>query len=403
MPARADADALDLRALEASLRGSWERWLEDLGTIVGIDSGSYSPTGVNAVVDVMLRWMRERGWTVERHPCGPLPDGTELGDVLVGRLQGTGEGSILLIGHTDTVFADGVAAERPMRVEDGRAYGPGVCDMKGGLLVGLAAVGALREAGFDGFRQITFVVNPDEEIGSPGSGPLIRREATAHDVAFVLEAARENGAIVSARKGVTTGMVRLVGRAAHAGVEPERGRSALAAAAHLLLALQDLNEPMAGTSVNVGVLRGGTRSNVVAEHAEMEIELRATAAANQDAAEAKVRRLVATPWVDGVDAEVTLVREHHPMERTPAIGRLVELARGIARELGFELQDEATGGVSDANAIAAVGVPVLDGLGPIGGDDHSDKEWIDLETVPTRIALLAGLIAGVAGSKAALR
>lgn len=394
MPVRAET-ALDLPALEASVRASMERWVEDLGALVAIDSGSYSPDGVNATADVMERWLREDGWTVERSPCGPPGEGTELGDILVARLHGKGGRKVLLVGHTDTVFDDGVAAERPLRVEGGRAYGPGVCDMKGGLLVGLAAVRALREVGFDRYGELTFVVNPDEEIGSPGSTPVIIREATRHDVAFVLEAAREDGAIVSARKGVTTGLIRLSGRAAHAGVEPERGRNALAAAARLLLAVQELGDPEAGTTVNVGVLRGGTRSNVVPERAEMELEIRAAAAASQDAVEAEVRRLVAEPRADGVEAGVVLTREHAPMERTPAIDRLVARAVEIAGELGFELHDAATGGASDANTIAGLGVPTLDGLGPIGGDDHSDREWIDVEAVPSRVALLAGLIATV--------
>ncbi len=353
---------------------------------------------MNAAADVMERWLHEDGWTVERSACGPLEDGTELGDLLVARLRGSGGPKVLLVGHTDTVFDDGVAAERPMRVEGGRAHGPGVCDMKGGLLVGLAAVRALRATGFDGFEELTFVVNPDEEIGSPGSTPLIEREATRHDVAFVLEAAREDGSIVSARKGITTGVVRLTGRAAHAGVEPERGRHALVAAARLLLALQALSHPEVGTAVNVGVVRGGTRPNVVPELAEMELDIRASTLAAQDAVEAKVRDRVAEPWADGVDAEVALTREHPPMERTPEIERLVALAREVAAELRFELRDSATGGASDANTIAALGIPVLDGLGPIGGDDHSDKEWIDLDSVPSRVALLAGLIVGATRS-----
>jgi glutamate carboxypeptidase len=310
-------------------------------------------------------------------------------------MRGTGVGSGLLVGHTDTVFPEGTAELRPLRIEGSRIFGPGVCDMKGSLLLALGAVKALRKDGFDGFDKITFVVNPDEEIGSPGSRPTILEEAVQHDVAFVLEAARETGAVVSARKGVTTGAVRLAGRAAHAGVEPERGRSALLAAGHLIIALHALNDRWEGTTVNVGALRGGTRANVVPEEAEIELEVRATSATGQEAAEREVHRLASSPAVEGVGSEVTLRRECPPMERTQATAWLVRLAREVAGELGFRLEEAATGGASDANSISALGVPTLDGLGPIGGDDHSDREWIDLDSVPARTALLAGLIARV--------
>lgn len=369
------------------------RFLVELRELVAIDSGTDDPAGVNAVLDVLEGWMRRDGWELERCRSGPLADGTALGDRLVGRIRGLGRGSVLLVGHADTVFERGTAAARPLRVEGGRVLGPGVCDMKGGLVLGLAAVRALRELGPEALGRATFLITPDEEIGSPASRERIRAEARRHDVAFVLEAAREDGSIVSARKGVTTGRIRLRGRAAHAGVEPERGRSALLAAARLLLALQGLNDPARGTTVNVGVLRGGSRPNVVAETAELEVDVRAVTLEAQERVEEAVRELVARPWVEGVTAELELVREHAPMERTPTAERLVELARDIAAELGFDLRDASTGGCSDANTIAALGVPALDGLGPVGGDDHSEREWIELTTVPERAALLAGLIA----------
>jgi glutamate carboxypeptidase len=370
-----------------------DRWLADLRALVAIDSGTDDPAGVNAVLDVLEGWMRRDGWSLERSGCRPPPEGPPVGDLLVGRLDGRGSGRVLLVGHADTVFGRGTASARPLRVEGERALGPGVCDMKGGLVLGLAAVRGLRDVGAVNLERVTLLITPDEEIGSPGSRERIRAEACEHDVAFVLEAAREDGSIVSSRKGVSTGLVRLRGRAAHAGVEPERGRHALVAAARLLLALQGLNDPARGTTVNVGTLRGGTRPNVVPEVAEMEIDVRAVTLDAQERVEEAVRELVARCWVEGVEGEVRLVREHAPMERTAAIGRLVGLARRVAAELGFDVREASTGGCSDANTIAALGVPTLDGLGPVGGDDHSDREWIDLASVPARAALLAGLIA----------
>ncbi len=383
--------ALDPRERARSVRP--DGFLTDLRELVAIDSGTEDPAGVNAVLDVLEGWMRRDGWDLERRRCGPLEDGTALGDLLVGRVEGRGRGRVLLVGHADTVFERGTAAARPLRVEGGRVLGPGVCDMKGGLVLGLAAVRALSEGGPEGLGRVTFLITPDEEIGSPGSRERIRAEARDHDVALVLEAAREDGSVVSARKGVSTAEIRLRGRAAHAGVEPERGRSALLAAARLLLALHGLDDPAGGTTVNVGVLRGGSRPNVVPELAELEVDMRAATLDAQERVEDAVRELVARPWLEGVEAELDLVREHVPMERTPATERLVALARGLAAELGFELRAASTGGCSDANTIAALGVPTLDGLGPVGGDDHSEREWIELATIPERTALLAGLIA----------
>ena len=368
-------------------------FLADLRELVAIDSGTDDPAGVNAVLDILEGWMRGDGWELERHRCGPLQDGTARSDLLVGRIEGRGRGRVLLVGHADTVFERGTAAVRPLRVEGGRVLGPGVCDMKGGLVLGLAAVRALSEGGREGLGRVTFLITPDEEIGSPGSREGIRAEARDHDVAFVLEAAREDGSVVSARKGVTTAAIRLRGRAAHAGVEPERGRSALLAAARLLLALQGLNDPARGTTVNVGVLRGGSRPNVVPEFAELEVDVRAVALEAQERVEGAVRELVARPWVEGVVAGLHLAREHAPMERTPATERLVALACELAAELGFDLRDASTGGCSDANTIAALAVPTLEGWGGGGGDDHSEREWIELATIPERSALLAGLIA----------
>ena len=317
-------------------------------------------------------------------------DEPQLGDVVVGRLPGTGA-RLLLIGHMDTVFDDGTAAARPYRRDGDRALGPGVSDMKGGLLAGLHALGALAEAGVH--PSVTFVANPDEEIGSIFSTAIIRRLAAEHDVALVLECARANGDIVSARKGIADLELQLAGRAAHAGVEPEKGRSAILEAAHQVLALHALNGRWPTVTVNAGVIVGGTRPNVVAADCRVEVDLRAATSAEFDAAQAEVERIVAKPTINGVTATLRQTASHPPMERTPATGRLAELAIQIAGELGFALRDTATGGASDANTTSAAGLPTLDGLGPIGGDDHSADEWLDLGSVASRTELLALLMA----------
>jgi len=380
------------RIRAASERG-FDEYLEDLRTLVDIDCGTYLPDGVNRVVDHLEPRFRSEGWTVERLAHEPLPETQRLGDLLVATAGGDGDGHLLMVGHTDTVFPDGTARERPFRVSDHRAYGPGVSDMKGGLLAGLYAVRALRQANLARFASVTYVCNPDEEIGSPWSGPQILTRAKAADACFVLEAARENGDIVSARKGVVDVRLIVHGRAAHAGVEPERGRSAALQAAHTTIALHELNGHWPGVTVNVGVIEGGTRPNVVTERCELHVEVRAPTAESLEAVLEAVRAVAVATEVPDTTIEIERRSGFPAMERTAATAALVSTAKAIAGMIGFEVRDAATGGASDANPIAGMGVPTLDGLGPIGGGDHSPGEWLELESVVPRTVLLAGLIA----------
>jgi glutamate carboxypeptidase len=262
--------------------------------------------------------------------------------------------------------------------------------MKGGLLAGLYALSALDLAGLR--PAVTFVANPDEEIGSPFSGPIIRALAAEHDAALVLECARANGDLVSARKGIADLAITISGRAAHAGVEPEKGRSAILAAARMVEALHGLNGRWPSVTCNVGTIAGGTRPNVVADRCRLQVDLRAATAAEFADAEHALREIAANLHVADTSAELTVTASHPPMEKSPATGRLVDLAQAIAGELGFAVRDAATGGASDANTTASAGLPTLDGLGPIGGDDHGPAEWLDLASVVPRTSLLAGLM-----------
>jgi glutamate carboxypeptidase len=388
--------------LADTVTARFPRYLEELEALVNIDSGSYSPAGVNRVADAVAASLSALGGSVQRIRHEPTGTRPQLGDLVIGRLEGAGP-RILLIGHMDTVFDDGTAAARPFRRQGDRATGPGTSDMKGGLLCGLHALGALADIGQR--PAVTFVANPDEEIGSPFSTPHIRGLVPEHDAAFALECARANGDIVSARKGVADIEATLIGRAAHAGVEPEKGRSAILVASRQVTALHALNGRWPSVTLNVGVIEGGTRPNVVAERCRYRLDLRAAAAAEFAEADAEVRRLVAEPAVEGVTASLERIAAHEPMEKSPATARLAELAIAIAAEIGFDLHDAATGGASDANTTAGAGLPTLDGLGPVGGDDHSADEWLDLASVIPRMTLLAALIARVheAGVESASR
>ncbi len=383
---------MDVRSLRDLVVARSDEYLAELETLVNIDSGSFSPWGVNAVADRCEQRFRSFGWDVERRAHAPDPGERQLGDMVIGRRRGDGGPRVLLVGHTDTVFDDGTAAARPFRIEGSRARGPGVSDMKAGLLTGFFAMHALQDAGVEPFEHVTYVCNPDEEIGSPFSGPTIGELALAHDVGFVLEGARANGDIVSARKATTDYVLTVHGRAAHAGVEPQKGRSAIAGAAALVDGLLALNGRWPGVTVSVGTIEGGTRTNVVPERCVLQVDLRSPTVADREAAHAAIQRLCAEPAGPDISIDVARDAGHLPMEKTPAIAALVDRAVRLAAELGFELRDAATGGMSDANTIAAAGTPVIDGLGPVGGDDHAPAEWLDLDSVVPRTALLAGLI-----------
>jgi glutamate carboxypeptidase len=374
---------------------AYDPYLADLRALVDLDCGTYLPDGVNRVADLMQERFRASGWEVERIPHQPETSGARLGDLLIATLRGRDDRGrrLLLVGHMDTVFPEGTAAQRPFRIEGTTAFGPGVSDMKGGLLAGYYAVSCLQDLGFQDFSTLTYVCNPDEEIGSPFSGPFILERAREADACFVLEGARENGDIVSARKGVVDLRVIVHGRAAHAGVEPERGRSATLQAAHAIIALHGLNGRWPGVTVNVGVVQGGTRPNVVTEQCELHVDVRAPTGRSFEEAIAAVEEAARRQVVPDTETDVIRMAGFPPMERTEATARLAEQARRLADEIGFELEDAATGGASDANPVAGLGVPTLDGLGPIGGADHAPGEWLDLGSVVPRMALLAGLIA----------
>jgi glutamate carboxypeptidase len=384
---------VDVPALRPLVAARSEAFVDDLRTMVNVDCGSYTPSGVNRIADLCEQRFDAGGWRVERTPHAPEGNEPQLGDLVIGRLAGADGGPrVLLVGHMDTVFDEGTVAQRPFRIEGDTAFGPGVSDMKGGLLTGFAAVEALQEAGFDRFGHITYVCNPDEEVGSPFSGPVIRDLAPQHDVAFVLEGARANGDIVSARKGITDFRIDVTGRAAHAGVEPEKGRSAILAAAHLTIAIQALHGRWPGVTVNVGVVHGGTRTNVVPERCELHVDLRSPEAETLDAAAAEIERICAEDTMPDVSAVVHANGWHRPMEKKEGGARLADIAVAVAAELGFEVRDAATGGASDANTTSAAGTPTLDGLGPVGGDDHAPGEWLDLASVVPRVSLLAGIV-----------
>jgi glutamate carboxypeptidase len=378
--------------LQRHVQARYDGFMADLAQLVSVDCGSWNAEGVNQVADFCADRLASLGFTITRVPARD-DDGRPLGDIVVARRRGDLPHGrrILLLAHLDTVYDDGTAAARPLRIEDGIAYGPGVTDDKGGLLAGVHAAAAISDSGQHPYAELVFLLTPDEEISSSASQPTIERLATEADYALCLEAARENGDLVWARKGIADLHLTVTGRAAHSGVEPERGANAALTAAHLITALQGLNGQWPSVTVNVGVVQAGSRTNVVCAEARLEMEIRAATTEEMDAALAAVEALASHPVVPGTSVAVHRPAAWPPMAPTDEVAGMVAHAQEIAAELGFEVTAVATGGAADAN-LASTWVPVLDGLGPIGGGDHSPAEWLDLSSVVPRTTLLAALI-----------
>ena len=297
---------------------------------------------------------------------------------------------ILLLGHLDTVWPLGTLGTMPWRKRDGRLYGPGVLDMKSGVAMALTAIRALKQLGVS--RPITLLLNSDEEVGSPASRPITARLALASQAVLVLEPA-QGLACKTARKGVGGYRIEVTGVASHSGVDFASGHSAILELARLIEKVAGFTDLRVGRTVNPGVISGGTRANVVAEHAFAEVDVRIARAGAAARVEKLFRRLrCAAP---ACKLEITGGINRPPMERKPGTVALYKQARKLAAELGFQLDEAATGGGSDGNFTAALGIPTLDGLGAVGEGAHAAHESILIEHLVPRTALLAALLANL--------
>lgn len=306
------------------------------------------------------------------------------------RRASRGDATQLLIGHSDTVWPLNTLEQMPVEVVEGRLHGPGSFDMKGGLTQIVFALRALRDLGLEPTVSPVVFINADEEVGSPDSRRHVRRLAGVVDRAFVLEPAMGPvGLIKTARKGVGRFEVRVRGRAAHAGLDPEAGASAILELSHVIQALNALNDPERGTTVNVGLVDGGTRPNVVAAEARATVDVRVATAAEGTQLEQRIRAL--EPSTPGVTLEVSGGIRAQPLERTPRNRRLWNQALDVGRSLGFELGDTTAGGGSDGNTTSLF-TATLDGLGCVGDGAHADHEHILIEPSLDRCALLARLL-----------
>jgi glutamate carboxypeptidase len=385
--------------LEEYLALRLDTYLAELRELCAIECPTASKLGVDEAGRWVARWVAARpAWTV-RVSADDLVGDNLLVSVRGGNRTGL---KVLLAAHLDTVYPIGTAMQRPMRIEGDSVIGPGTCDNKSGLLSGLYAMAALQDLGMLGqFDTIGLLCGGDEETDMRSSVAFIRNLLPEFDVALVLEAGRENGDIVSARKTSAHFTLDVAGKEAHAGVEPWKGANAVLALAQQTIALQALNGMRPGVTVNVGVVSGGTLANVVPGVAHAEVDVRVARSEDMGPVKAAVEQIAANPWVPGTSTSLTGDWRGSPMNRTRAVAALAELATQCGRELGLTVGDAATGGISYANAIAESGLPVLDGLGPVGGLDHSPDEYIVMSSIVPRTALLALLMLRQAQGSAA--
>jgi glutamate carboxypeptidase len=363
-----------------------------LKQLVEIESPSHDKAAVDRVGAVVAGEARILGAQIE------IVQNKETGDHVIARLVsasypvggavGTQHDGILLLCHMDTVFPIGTLANMPYREGDGKIFGPGVLDMKAGIVMSLAAIEEVRKSGAT--RPITLLCTSDEEIGSLTSRELIISLAKDAALVLVLEGALLDGSLKTWRKGSGEFKVHVKGRAAHAGGDHEKGRNAIEEMSHHVIAIQKLTDYSKGTTLNVGVMHGGTVSNVVPEHAEIEVDVRFLQPGEWERLEAEMGKL--NPVLDGTSLEVTGGLNRPPMPSDETMKATFEKAKSIAAGIGVELKAGGTGGVSDANFVAPLGIPVLDGMGAIGEGYHSDREYIFESCLEEKRRLLVELI-----------
>ncbi|MEU7828014.1 MULTISPECIES: M20 family metallopeptidase [unclassified Nonomuraea] len=363
--------------------------LDDLRMLVELESPSNDKQLLDGALDAIFRWAVDRAGEPDeftRH------DGGQYGDVLELTYQGTAPGFVLLVGHYDTVWPVGTLADWPWQVTDGVISAPGVFDMKTGLVQAVWAVRGLRELGLP-HPTVRLLFNGDEEIGSPASRARIEAASAGALASLVFEGAID-GAVKTSRKGVGIFQVSVTGIEAHAGLDPTAGASAIHAMADLITQIAALGAPALGTTVNVGLVSGGTGTNVTAGQATCGIDVRVSDPAEMARVDAALTSLRAPD--PRVSVALSGEWNRPPMTPNPASQDLYARTYKVAIEHGWDLREAGVGGASDANFISALGRPVLDGLGPVGAGSHSRGEHAIIEYIPERTALTIGLIAGFA-------
>jgi glutamate carboxypeptidase len=364
---------------------SEQPWLLDLiAALVRAESPTDDKTAVDACGRVVQEQLETCGARVTRLPQAGC------GDQLLAH-WGDGDRQLLLLGHIDTVWRVGQLSAMPCAERDGRLYGPGVFDMKAGVALGIQAVRALRSAGRMPASRVSMLLTTDEETGSRMSRGLVEAEARRSAAVLVLEPSLPGGALKTSRKGCGEYELLVRGKAAHAGVDPSKGASAIRELALKVIGLEALQDLDRGVTLNVGLISGGTRANVVPDAARAIVDVRVPTLADAQVVDAAMRALA--PELPGTSLQVRGGIDRPPLERSDSVVRLYQIARQIAAELGHGLAEGSTGGGSDGNFTAALGTPTLDGLGAVGDGAHASHEHVTVADLPWRAALIAGLLA----------
>ncbi|HEY2010967.1 MAG TPA: glutamate carboxypeptidase [Rhizomicrobium sp.] len=362
-------------------------FLDLLGQIVNIDSGTGDVAGGAKITALLAERLKTLG-AETRYEAAEAPG---LPDNLVATFHGNGKGKILIIAHCDTVFGPGTVAQRPFSIDGDRAHGPGVGDEKAGLVNAVMALTILHDLGFRNFATITLLVETSEERGSSGTTRLIRALATQHDVEFNMEPGDPPDALTVWRKGSSVIHIRVKGRAAHAGVAPQDGRNAATGLIHQIDRISGI-VPLSGDgpTLNLTVLKSGERSNIIPDEAEAQFSLRMRQPEQRDEILAKLKAAM-EPTPD-TQVSVTADPGYPPLIETPDVDGLAARAGKIYAELGKTIARSGNGGASESAVAQSVGTPALDGLGLVGGDFHTDHEWIDLTSLEPRLYLITRLL-----------
>jgi glutamate carboxypeptidase len=380
-----------MRKLLREVRSREGAMVKLLGRFVRCESPSYDKAAVDRFGAMVAKEWRRNGAEVKilaqrvrgNHLRIEMAAATERGD-----------GQILVLGHLDTVYPMGTIAKMPFRVARGKAWGPGTFDMKGGLVLALAAADLLKAAGIGLSRRVVFLWTSDEEIGSESSRRAIESEARKSRAVLVLEPSLgREGRLKTERKGVGGAEVIATGRSAHAGIEPEKGVNAVHELALQIARLMKMNQPARGITVQATVVEGGTTTNVVPAHARAMVDIRFARAADGPSIERRLRAM--RPILRGAQVEWRVGPLRPPLERGAGVRQLFRVAQERMAEIGIALKEASTGGGSDGNFTAALGVPTLDGLGAVGDGAHSPREHVVIRELPVRTALLAGLLASL--------
>ena len=357
-----------------------------LEKLVNIDSGSDFKEGVDKVGSILKKEYESIGFT-----CESVQE-DKVGDHLILKHHSAEKPSILLIAHMDTVFKEGTAKERPFYIKSNRAYGPGVADMKGSQVTLLYAMKHLLKNSPESLEKVIILLNSDEEIGSASSRPIIEKLSKTVDYALVMEPARKDGSIVTSRRGGGTYKLEIRGKAAHSGVAPQDGHSAIEEMGHKIVKLSELTNHDEGISINVGRVNGGEAVNVVPDTATLHVDVRVSNAEQSETIEQQIEEICATPDIKGTEIELSGGIRRPPMELDDENLELLNIIQDVGESLDIEVSHTHTGGGSDASFPSHLGVATVDGLGPVGGEMHSDKEYLEVDSILERTELLAETI-----------